>query len=106
MRLYGIESKIEKKVTPCYDFFDGHNTNGGKVNQNRIENMLHFYNVMTIDGKQVKIDIAGALTAIDCMKNNPNLPKINTSAFYFSDKLEANPFEQISLASINEAQPQ
>lgn len=103
---FGIESKIEKKVTPCYDFFDGHNSNGGKVNQNRIENMLHFYNIMTIDGKQVKVDIAGALTAVDCMNNNKAIPKIDMSSFYFSEDLNSNPFENITLTQTSEAQPQ
>ena len=79
---FGIDSEIIKKFTECYDHFDGKNTNGDKVQQNRIKKMLHFFNVFNIDGKQVKVDIAGALTAIDCMKHNPEISEINIKDFY------------------------
>ena len=94
---FGIDSKIMTKITACYDYFDGKNINGEKVQQNRIENMLHYYNILTLDGKQVKVDIAGALTAIDCMKNNPSVSQINTADFYFSEDIDSNPFESLNL---------
>ena len=87
---FGIESELVQKMEYCYDYFDGVSVENKPIQSDRIIKMQHFYNVVTIDGKKYKIDIAGYLTAKDLNKNHPEI-NIKPEDFYFSDKIEKNP---------------
>lgn len=88
---FGIDCKIIKKFTPCYDNFIGTDTKFNQMAYDRLIHMNHYYNIITIDGVDYKIDIAGGLTCLDFNKNHPE-SAVDPNLFYFSTK-DINPFE-------------
>ncbi len=97
---FGIECEIVKTLETCYDNFNGITTAQKPPRTNRLINMHHYYNIVTIDGKKYKIDVAGYLTAQDFNKNYPEAI-IDCQDFFFSENLNKKPFEnaQLKLAS-------
>lgn len=93
---FGLDCKIEKTFSYCYDCFDGKNRNNKPIHTNRIIKMQHYYNLIKIDDKFLKIDVAAILTALDFMEKNPDAPLIDISNLYFSDKHNYNPFENMN----------
>lgn len=91
---FNIPSKIVCEMTYCYDNFNGKDENGKPVKTDRIIKMQHFYNILTINGKEYKLDISGALTAEDFNKNHPD-KKVDVMKFYFSSPETKNPFEEL-----------
>lgn len=89
---FGLPCEIVDEMAYCYDKFDGKSTEGEPIKTNRIVKMHHYYNILTIDGKKYKLDIAGALTAQDFNKEHPTI-KIDPSVFYFSEDFSSKPFE-------------
>ena len=87
-----IKCKIHDELANCYDKFDGTSTTGKPINTNRIMKMHHYYNIITIDDVDYKLDIAGALTAMDYNQNQTGL-LIDPARFYFSQEFETNPFD-------------
>lgn len=90
---FNIPSEIVKKIDFCYDYFDGKNTNFVPIKTDRIIKMEHFFNVLTIDGKKYKLDLAGILTAKDFASKHPNTFKTNEKNLYFSENLNSSPFD-------------
>lgn len=90
---FDIDAKIINEFQYCYDGFVGKNKKFEPVNRNRIIKMNHYYNIVTIDGKTYKIDIAGLLSTLDFIERNPGLMTIDISSFYFSENLTSTPFE-------------
>ena len=90
---FGIESQMVEKFTWCYDHFDGLSTTRQPIKTDRIINMYHYYNVLTINGKPLKLDIAGVLTSQDFNKDHSSIA-IDPNDFYFSEDLTKNPFEE------------
>ena len=92
---FDIDCEIVEEPAFCYDGFCGFNTNNERVELNDLRLMLHYYNIITLNGKQYKIDIAGFLSALDFMKNNPQYNPFTIEDFYFSPNLERSPFNEI-----------
>ena len=92
---FDIDCKIISENSYCYDNFLGHNINGDIVDINELHLMHHYYNIITIDGIEYKIDIAGFLSALDYLNNNPEIKSFDIDEFYFSQSLERNPFNEI-----------
>ena len=90
----GIDCEIVSKITSCYDHFEGTNEIGERLSTDQIVNMKHYYNVINIDGKKLKIDIAGGLTGVDYNRNHSG-SAVDLSRFYFSENLNLNPFNHI-----------
>lgn len=88
----------------CYDKFDGTDVEFNPIHTNDIKKMHHYYNVIEIDGKKYKIDIAGYLTAQDFNKYKPEKYKetIDVSRFCMTEDLDSNPFEEIKARSISD----
>jgi len=85
---FGIKCERIQKVMFCYDDYK-------KVkSENKIRQMIHHYVVMDLDGSKYKIDVAGALMAMDYNKNNT--VKINPADFMFVEPDKVNPFLTIS----------
>ena len=106
---FGLDGKIVEGFYDCYDYFDGKNQENLKIKTDRIIKMDHAFNSINIDGVDVKVDVAGILTAEDYNTNHPEQPKINPDDFYFSANFSKNPFgEQLALlaASQNEESQQ
>lgn len=97
----GISGEIVETFDYCYDNFDGISIDNKKIKTDRLIKMQHFYNVFTIGDKKFKLDIAGLLTAEDFNNNHPDL-KIDLEEFYFSEKVDNNPF--INVANLNNIQ--
>lgn len=93
---FGIDCEIVDEFTVCYDHYDGETSEGDAYKTDRLVEMHHYYNVFNVDGETFKIDIAGALTAMDFNKNHKE-QKINVKDFYFTDKLKNNPFNNIQI---------
>lgn len=98
-----IDIPCEIIITPtpvdCYDYFDGTDVEGNKINVNTIKPIIHAYNIITVDGKQFKIDIAGYLTAKDYNKNHPEgqVEPINCNQFCLIENIANNPFEDAKI---------
>ncbi|MBE5758130.1 MAG: hypothetical protein E7345_04315 [Clostridiales bacterium] len=86
----------------CYDHFDGMDTQGNKINVNTIKKIKHAYNIIELDGKQIKIDIAGYLTANDYNNNHPlgKSHPIDPTKFCMTEDISHNQFEEVSSNSI------
>ncbi|MBQ8451776.1 MAG: hypothetical protein IJ538_03260 [Clostridia bacterium] len=55
----------------CYDHYEGYFMATDKsVKIDRVIPMLHYYNLVTLNGKKYKVDLAGSLMAMDYAKNN------------------------------------
>lgn len=91
----GIESKIVQELTHCYDKFDGKSTEGKAIHTDQIVKMMHYYNIITIDGVNYKLDLAGALTTLEFNKNHPE-HAIDPNLFYFSTELDAKPYTMLA----------
>lgn len=102
---FGLDMKIVNKFANCYDFYSGKTSENQPLSTDRIINMLHYFNVVTIDGKEYKIDVAGALTAADFNKNHPKQP-IDLLKFYFNENIEENPFDGHTISQGEPSQPQ
>ena len=98
MHSVGVECTIIETENPvdCYDLFEGADEEGNHISVNTIKPIKHIYNVLTINGKQYKVDIAGYLTAIDYNKNNPNGIKnpIDINQFIMNEDLSSQPFTE------------
>ena len=92
---FDIDCEIISENSYCYDNFLGYNVNDEIVEINDLHLMHHYYNIITIDGIEYKIDIAGFLSALDYLKNNPKIESFDIDEFYFSQSLERNPFNEI-----------
>lgn len=92
---FDIECEIIEEPAYCYDGFCGFNIKNEPVEMNNLRLMHHYYNVITLDGKQYKIDIAAFLSALDFLKKNPQTKPFTIEDFYFSPNLEKNPFNEI-----------
>lgn len=92
----GFECEIVQSIEPFYDNFNGFNTNKEPVHTDQITKMRHYYNIVTLDGKKYKIDIAGALSAMQFNVNHPENP-IDINQFYFSTDLHSKPFAGITI---------
>ena len=97
---FGIECEIVETLETCYDNFNGRTTDQKPLKTNRLINMHHYYNIVTIDGKKYKIDVAGYLTAQDFNKNYPEAT-IDCQGFFFSEDLNKKPFENAKLKLIS-----
>ncbi|MBR2909633.1 MAG: hypothetical protein IKC11_04730 [Clostridia bacterium] len=87
---FGIKNKKVNRVVTCYD---GYQT---VRPENEIREMLHYYMVMNLDGEDYKIDVAGALMAMDYKKKHPEAD-ISAKDFVFVDPNKENPFDKIAL---------
>ena len=87
----------------CYDIFNGTDEDGNRINVNTIKPIHHIYNIITIDNKQYKVDIAGYLTAKDYNQFNPDGIKnpIDINKFILTEDLENNPFSEAKANSIS-----
>lgn len=96
---FGVNGKIVDNFSFCYDNYDGKSTTGEVIKTDQICKMHHYYNIITIDGISYKLDIAGALTALDFNQNHPeNI--IFPDSFYFSKDIQNNPYDKlVSLSS-------
>ncbi len=94
-RDFDLESQIVEKMEFCYDNFNGSSIESKQINTDRLIRMQHFYNIVTINGKKYKIDIAGYLTAEDFNKNHPEL-RVDENEFYFSEKTQGSPFAKLA----------
>ncbi len=92
----GFECEIVESIEPFYDNFNGLNTNKEPVHTDQITKMRHFYNIITLDGKKYKIDVAGGLSAMQFNVNHPDMP-IDINKFYFSEDLISKPFAGITI---------
>ena len=92
---FGISGEIVQTLDYCYDNYDGTSTENKKICTDRLINMHHYFNVIEVDGKKYKIDIAGFLTAEDFNKNHPEF-EVGLEHFYFSEDLKKNPFAEIA----------
>ena len=81
---FGVEYEHRNEVKVCYD---GYGQNKG---DDRLRPMLHHYTVLTIDGVECKIDIAGAIMARDYVKNKG--ANLNASDFVLTEDVEGDPF--------------
>lgn len=97
---FGIDSKIQDAISYCYDNFSGSLTNLEHINYDRIVKMHHYYNILNIDGEELKVDIAGFLTALDYNENHPQV-QIDTSNFYFSPQTKTSPFNDPTRSSVS-----
>lgn len=106
MAKLGIKSKmIETPIgVDCYDRFTGTDVEFNKIDTNDIKKIKHFYNIVEIDGKKYKIDIAGFLTAKDFNKHKPSKYKenIDITRFCMTEDLNGNPFEEIKAMSLTD----
>ena len=84
----GIKNKKFNEVVTCYD---GYQT---VRPENEIREMLHYYMVMNLDGEDYKIDVAGALMAMDYKKKHPET-EISAKDFVFVEPNKKNPFDEI-----------
>ena len=96
-RELGIEGRIEREVTHCSDNFNGFATSGEQIQTDQIVKMMHYYNIITIDGVEYKLDIASALTTLDFNINHPEI-YIDPCMFYFSTNISAKPFDDLASA--------
>ena len=55
--------------------------------------MVHYYVVLELDGEEYKIDVAGAIMAMDYKKKNPK-SNIRPQDFIFVDPNAGNPFDK------------
>ena len=98
MHSVGIKCEIveTKKPVSCYDLFEGTDEHDNHISVNTIKPMYHIYNVITIDGKQYKVDVAGYLTSQDYNHYHPDGIKfpIDTSRFCMTEDIASNPFEE------------
>ena len=92
---FDIDCEIIEEPAYCYDGFCGTNIKNQPVEKNNLCLMHHYYNIIKIDGKEYKIDIANFLSALDYLKNNPETKPFSIEDFYFSPDLESNPFNEI-----------
>ena len=99
----GLECDIAETLECCYDNFDGTTTKGKPLKTDRIIKMHHYYNVITLNGERLKLDIAGLLTAQDFNKNHPEAT-INLEDFFFSKSVSSKPFEEANI-KLKAAQP-
>lgn len=90
-----IPCKIVGKLDYCYDKFDGKSLEAKDIKTDRIVKMLHYYNIVTIDGVEYKIDIAGALTAEDLKHYHPD-KKIDSKEFIFANPNSKNPISALN----------
>lgn len=97
MYLLGVESRIVvSNNQDMYDCYDGHDIEFNKISVDEIRKFTHYFNVVKIDGKEYKVDVAGYLTANDYNLNHfKDGQIIDLSQFYFSEDLYNNPFENI-----------
>ena len=85
---FGINNEKINEVVTCYD---GYQT---VKPENEIRRMLHYYMIMNLDGKDYKIDVAGALMAMDYKKKYPQVD-ISASDFVFVEPNRENPFDKL-----------
>ena len=81
----------------------GTTTKGKPLKTDRLVKMHHYYNIVTLNGEKLKIDIAGLLTAQDFNKNHPEAT-INLDDFFFSKEIAKKPFEEANI-KLKAAQP-
>ena len=87
-REFNIPYKHVNEVEVCYDGYD-------KVKkEDELREMLHHYSIVQLDGEEYKIDIAGALMAMDFKKKYPKID-ISPRDFVLVDKNIENPFNKI-----------
>ena len=86
---FGIDCQKKNEVVTCYD---GYQT---VRPENEIREMLHYYMIMNLDGEDYKIDVAGALMAIDYKKKHPEVD-ISAKDFVFVEPNKKNPFDEIA----------
>lgn len=99
----GIDCDIIETMESCYDNFNGTTTKNKPLKTDRLVKMHHYYNIVTLNGEKLKIDIAGLLTAQDFNKNHPEAT-IDLSDFFFSKETTKKPFEEASI-KLKAAQP-
>ncbi len=99
----GIDCDIVETMECCYDNFNGKTTNDKKLKTDQIIKMHHYYNIVTINGERLKLDIAGLLTAQDFNKNHPEAT-IDLDDFFFSTSIKKKPFEEANI-KLKAAQP-
>ena len=106
MHSVGVECKIVETEHPedCYDLFEGADVEGNHISVNTIKPIYHFYNVLTINGKEYKVDISGYLTAQDYNKNHPDGIKdpIDITQFIMNENLECKPFTEARANSVTD----
>ena len=84
---FGVNYKKINKPVMCYDALYKKN--------NGLREMMHYYMVLDLDGEKYKVDVAGALMAMDYKKKNPDAV-INPADFMFSDVEAENPFDNLA----------
>ncbi len=80
----------------CYDLYSGKDeAEGTPINVNGISKIYHAYNIITLNGEPLKVDIAGYLTAQDFNEKHPigRENPIDPDNFYFSQNINENPFQ-------------
>ena len=83
---FNVKYKVINKPVMCYDELYKKN--------NGVREMMHYYILLELDGEEYKIDVAGALMAIDYKKKNPD-ENISPSDFMFVDVNAKNPFDDL-----------
>lgn len=100
---FGLECDIVETNALCYDNFKGSTHFHNKMEVDRLIDMHHYYNVITLGGERYKIDIAGFLTAKDFNTNHPEAA-VKYEDFFFSKDLSYNPYMDAHIR-LNAAQP-
>lgn len=90
---FGIDCDIVESLEYCYDNFNGKTTANKPLKTDQLVKMHHYYNVVTMNGEKLKLDIAGLLTAQDFNRNHPEAA-VNLEDFFFSKNIKAKPFEE------------
>lgn len=102
----GIKCEIIEtpECVDCYDRFGGTDVEFNKIDTNDIKKIRHYYNIIEIDNKKYKVDIAGYLTAQDFNKFKPEKYKenIDINRFCMTEDLYSNPFEEIKSRSMGD----
>lgn len=85
---FGIKCDIKNKMCNCYDGYES------EIVKPKIRQMNHYYVIMNLDGNEYKVDVAGAMMAMDYKKKNPEI-KLDPAEFMFVDKDKENVFDDL-----------
>lgn len=93
IELFCKEFKVDyRHINDDIFCYDGHESIRA---EDEVRKMSHHYSVLSLDGNEYKVDVAGAIMAIDYKRKYPN-SNIKPEDFVFVDDVGKNPFDDIS----------